>query len=325
MNLLVTGGSGFIGTRLVTECVAAGHQVAIYDIAPSVTHPTLCIRGDVRDLKVLTAAAANRDAIIHLAAEHRDDALSTAMCEEVNIGGAENVAAAARQTGCPQIVFTSSVAVYPLDTPQATEADEPRPYNRYGESKLKAERVFQRWAEQHSEAALVIVRPCVVFGEGNRGNVYNLLHQIQRRRFVMVGDGRNRKSMAYVGNLTRFLGECLKFPAGIHCFNYADQPDLSTREIVAFARAQMGCSHGLRSSISLPYPAAMGLGFVADLVAWVSRRRLPVSSFRVRKFCAETTVSVRKLEATGFLRPFSLEDGLRRTVTHEFGTKEHRP
>ena len=51
----------------------------------------------------------------------------------------------------------------------------------------------------------MIVRPAVVFGEGNRGNVYELLRQIMARRFVMVGSGRNRKSIAYVGNLSAFL------------------------------------------------------------------------------------------------------------------------
>ena len=53
--------------------------------------------------------------------------------------------------------------------------------------------------------SLVIVRPAAVFGEGNRGNVYQLLRQIASRRFVMVGSGHNRKSMAYVGNVSALL------------------------------------------------------------------------------------------------------------------------
>jgi uncharacterized protein YbjT (DUF2867 family) len=73
MNILVTGGSGFIGTRLIGELLHAGHQVAIYAIAPCPAYPALRIAGDVLSPKDLIAAAAGRDTIVYLAAEHRDD------------------------------------------------------------------------------------------------------------------------------------------------------------------------------------------------------------------------------------------------------------
>ena len=178
--------------------------------------------------------------IIHLAGEHRDDVRPLSLYEEVNVGGAENVVAAARLSGCKRIIFTSSVAVYPLNVPSPTENNEPKPFNPYGESKLKAEEVFRRWAQETPGATLVIVRLCVVFGEGNRGNVYNLLSQIHRQRFLMVGRGLNRKSMAYVGNVSRFLAGCLAYPPGTHLLNYADKPDLSVVELVAIARRELG-------------------------------------------------------------------------------------
>ena len=63
--------------------------------------------------------------------------------------------------------------------------------------------------------SLVVVRPTVVFGEGNRGNVYQLIHQIISGRFVMVGSGKNRKSIAYVGNLSAFLVRVLGLGTGV--------------------------------------------------------------------------------------------------------------
>jgi len=363
MNILVTGGSGFIGTRLVAELLQSDHQVAIFDILPSSKFPQLCLRGDVRDKHSLTAAATGRDAIIHLAAEHRDDPESTALAHEVNVGGAENVVAAARQAGCRRIIFTSSVAVYPLNTREVTEDCAPRPYNRYGESKLEAEQVFRQWAENTAGASLAIVRACVVFGEGNRGNVYNLLRQIQRRRFVMIGSGQNRKSMAYVGNLTRFLAACLEFPPGIHLYNYADKPDLMTAELVALVRRELGkpsappssrerefadssdrgCPSRSNASSPLPpgpagpfrlpassfqrppsfrLPLWLGLagGFVFDALGKLTGRQCAISSARIRKFCAETTVSTARLERTGFVRPFSMQEALVKTIQFEFGT-----
>lgn len=331
MNLLITGGSGFIGSRLVGELLQAGHQVAIYDIARSVMHPALWIPGDVRDVNSVTAAVAGRDAVIHLAAEHRDIALSTSLCEEVNVGGARNVITAARSAGCRRIIFTSSVAVYPLNVPQLAEDSPPRPFNRYGESKLTAERVLREWAEFTPGASLAIVRACVVFGEGNRGNVYNLLRQIQRRRFVMVGRGGNHKSMAYVGNLTRFLAAGLDFAPGVHLYNYADKPDLTAAELVALARRELSaCAAGhaaqknlsrsdFRASFRLPHSLGIAAGLLCDFVSMLTGRPYAISAARVRKFCAETTVSTARLDRIGFLRPYALEDALIRTIRHEFG------
>ena len=315
MNLLITGGSGFIGARLVGELLDAGHEVAIFDLAGSVAHPDRCIRGDVRDREALTVAAAGRDTIIHLAAEHRDDARSASLCDQVNVGGSENVVAAARQANCRRIIFVSSVAVYPLNVRESTEEAPPRPYNRYGQSKLKAEQVFRQWALSSPGAALVMVRACVVFGEGNRGNVYNLLRQIHRRRFVMVGRGRNRKSIAYVGNLTRFLATCLDAPSGVHLYNYADKPDFSAAELVGLVNRALGRS---TSRFRLPYFVGLAGGLAYDALARLTGRDYPLSSARVRKFCAETTISTQRLERTGFVRPYALEEALVQTVRHEF-------
>ena len=92
------------------ELIARGHLVAIYDLAPSVSYPDLTIVGDVRDRQGLMAAANGRDAIFHLAAEHRDTPESAALADEVNVGGAGNVIEAARQAQCTRVIFTSSVA-----------------------------------------------------------------------------------------------------------------------------------------------------------------------------------------------------------------------
>ena len=58
--------------------------------------------------------------------------------------------------------------------------------------------------QSKSGNSLIIVRPTVIFGEGNRGNVFNLFNQIASGKFVMVGKGENKKSMAYIGNVVAF-------------------------------------------------------------------------------------------------------------------------
>ena len=78
--------------------------------------------------------------------------------------------------------------------------------------------------------SLVIIRPTAVFGEENRGNVYNLLKQINSKNFIMIGNGKNKKSIAYVRNVADFIIFSTKLNSGIHIYNYIDKPDLTMNE-----------------------------------------------------------------------------------------------
>jgi nucleoside-diphosphate-sugar epimerase len=89
---------------------------------------------------------------------------------------------------------------------------------------------------------LAIVRPTVVFGEGNRGNVYILMQQVALGKFLMVGSGKNFKSMAYVGNVVSFIFHTLSLGPGVHIFNYVDGPDLSTKDLIEHVRQGLGKS-----------------------------------------------------------------------------------
>ncbi len=86
----------------------------------------------------------------------------------------------------------------------------------------------------------MIVRPTVVFGEQNRGNVYNLLRQIASGKFMMIGDGTNRKSMAYVENVAAFLEYSLGFENGVHIYNYIDKPDFDMNTLVSKVNKALG-------------------------------------------------------------------------------------
>ena len=88
MNIIVTGGSGFIGTNLSSDLLKEGHNVTIYDKLISDTYPDLCIVGDVRDKEKLTHSMRGVDAVYHLAAEHRDDVRPVSLYHDVNVGGA---------------------------------------------------------------------------------------------------------------------------------------------------------------------------------------------------------------------------------------------
>src|SRR5690606_7160365 len=159
----------------------------------------------------------------------------------------------------------------------------------YGRTKLAAEVVFRQWQEGSPDRGLLVVRPSVVFGEGNRGNVWTLAKQVSSGRFLMVGKGDNRKSMSYVGNIAELLADRVQGEPGTELFNYADKPDLSTAELVATLRESLG--NGPGRNLRLPLPLGLAAGHVFDLAARLTRRTFPISAVRIKKFAADTTVN----------------------------------
>jgi nucleoside-diphosphate-sugar epimerase len=322
MNILVTGGSGFIGTNLVADLLDEGHRVVIYDKRKSETYPDLCIIGDVRDKEKLIRSMRGVDAVYHLAAEHRDDVQPTSLYYEVNVGGAENIVFALKKSDVNKLIFTSTVAVYGLNSGTPNEDSPLKPFNDYGKSKYKAETIFNKWADSENTNCLITVRPTVIFGEKNRGNVYNLLHQLSSGKFIKVGKGVNRKSMAYVLNLTNFLTILLKSGPGQFLYNYADKPDLCMNELINIFHNTLG--KNLNNNFKIPYAFGLMGGYCYDMLAKITGKTYPISSIRIKKFCANTVISANKLKKTGFVAPYSLTEGLTRMIRSEFLQKNSK-
>ncbi len=311
MKIAITGGSGFIGSRLIEELNAAGHETVIIDIV----HDTPI---DILYQDKLNAACAGCDAIYHLAAAHRDDIFPVDEYYEVNGIGSENVTKAAQVNNIKKIIFTSTVAVYAMNSNHADESHKPAPFNDYGKSKLEAEQHFKNWADSNSDNAATIVRPVVVFGENNRGNVYNLIKQITSGKFLMIGSGKNKKSMAYVGNVAAFLMARLDSRENFEVFNYADKPDFETKDLITTIYDKLGRK---TPKLALPYSLGMLAGYVFDGLAKLTKKTFPISSIRIEKFCANTTINADKAHATGFETKFTLAEGVERMIKHDF--KDH--
>ena len=317
MKITLIGASGFVGTRLISLLKESNnYQLTNIDKQQSHFFPQLTTIGDVRDPGTLGKALCKADLVILLAAEHRDDISPTNLYYDVNVEGMRNVLHAMEQNGVKRLIFTSSVAIYGLNKNKPDENHPADPFNHYGKSKWQAEEVLQQWYASHSDWNINILRPTVIFGERNRGNVYNLLRQISGGRFLMVGRGENKKSMAYVGNIVAFIQFLIdEKTEGYNIYNYADKPDFSMNELVALVSRVLGRHI---PSIHIPYWIGMCGGLVFDLLAKISRKKLPISSVRVRKFCATTQFDAMKIQQSGFKVPYTLEEGLSKTLRFEF-------
>ncbi|GGX34507.1 NAD-dependent epimerase/dehydratase family protein [Undibacterium squillarum] len=317
MKINVIGGSGFVGTRLCKSIKAKNvHSFSIVDKVTSKSFPELSTVADVRDVTALNSAIDYGSVIINLAAEHRDDVTPKSLYHDVNVTGAENICHVAREKNITKIIFTSSVAVYGFAPQDTDENGAINPFNEYGKTKYAAEQVFRKWqSEKPDERCLVIIRPTVIFGEQNRGNVYNLLKQIASGKFVMIGNGRNSKSMAYVQNIADFITHSVSFPAGLHIYNYIDKPDFNMNELVSVVKNTLG--RGNKVGIRMPYSVGYAIGKIFDFASIITTKKFPISSIRVKKFCSDSKFSTSVSE-TGFKPSVSLSDGLNRTVKYEF-------
>jgi nucleoside-diphosphate-sugar epimerase len=317
-HVLILGGSGFIGTRLTALLTERNIPVIIGDLRQSERFPGLWQQCDVRQSETLVELLCGATAVINLAAEHRDDVRPLQRYHETNVHGASEVCIAARKTGVKRIIFTSSVAVYGFHHYPVDESGPFAPFNEYGKTKLEAEGIYRAWAAEDPARTLVIVRPSVVFGEENRGNVYNLLNQIASGHFLMVGSGKNAKSMAYVGNIAAFLQHTLSLGPGVQTLNYVDGPDMDTNMLVKLIRR---CLNKPGGTVRIPRVLALAGGHLLDGLSRITGRRFAISAIRVRKFSESTQFRADRVAETGFVAPYSLSEGLARTIQFEFSAK----
>lgn len=309
----IIGGSGFVGTRLIE--LLNSHSHLNLDKIPSPFFNDQTIIGNIRNKEQIVFAKKTK-AVVLLAAEHRDDVSPVSLYYDVNVKGTQNVLDKMDEQGIKHLIFTSSVAVYGLNKTNPDESHPVDPFNHYGKSKWQAEQVIQKWYTKDPVGkSVTIIRPTVIFGERNRGNVYNLLRQITSGRFMMIGSGQNKKSMAYVGNVTAFINHRLKeAEEGYQVFNYVDKPDFSMTELVNLIDKKMKLHI---PKMKIPYWVGMLGGFAFDILAKISGKKLPISSVRVKKFCATTQFDATKTHKE-FNATYSLIEGLNKTLEYEF-------
>jgi GlcNAc-P-P-Und epimerase len=310
--ILITGGSGFIGTHF--HRFLPLKQLINLDLnEPAFESKSQFIKGDIRKEDDVRKAIEgnNIKTIISLAAKHHDFGIGHDEYFDTNEDGTAVICKVASENNVKEIVFYSSVAVYGLRSEVSSENMEPLPDSPYGASKLAGEKVLRRWAAEDPDRKLLIIRPTIVFGPGNMANMKNLIRQIDSGFYFHLGKGDNIKSIAYVENVisaTLFLLERLK--PGVSIYNYADEPQLTTREIGNHI------ADFLHKKIRVTIPKQIGvmLGIPFDVAIKLTGKNLPISSARIEKLGTQTYHSARKLFDEGFTAKHSTIDGIGKMV-----------
>jgi GlcNAc-P-P-Und epimerase len=313
MAVLLTGGSGFIGSHF--HKAIPNKEIINLDLHdPFFEGGSTFVKGDIRIKNDIVDAIKEKgiDCIISLAAKHHDFGIGHDEYFDTNEDGTRALCEAATEYNIKKIVFYSSVAVYGVIPEVSSESTTTQPDSPYGASKLAGEKVLEKWASEDTTRMVLIIRPTLVYGSNNRANMYNLIKQVNSGLYFHLGKADNIKSIAYVENLvqaTLFLKE--RMQPGVAIYNYADEPQLTSRKIADVIAAELG------KKIWLTIPKGVGVlaGLPFDLAIKLTGKNLPVSSARIKKLGTQTYHSAVKIFAEGFKPQYSTIDGLKKMVS----------
>jgi len=285
--IFIFGGSGFIGSH-ITKILKENNDIYIFDKEnPTTQLEEFCfIKCDVRKFINSNLTRVKPNIIINLAAIHREPGHNPNEYFDTNILGAENITEFAERVDCNHIIFTSSISPYGIDNKLKDEITMPCPNTPYGSSKLAAEKIHIAWQNRDiRNRILTIVRPGVVFGKGEGGNMSRLVKLIHKNFFFYMGNKDTRKAGIYVKEL---VNQILwvhkkqvknKLPK-ITLFNATMWPNPSISDYVNTVKKVSGIK---RFVPSVPYWFLMCFGFIFEFLFKALGKQNPFSPVRLRK------------------------------------------
>ena len=358
-RVLITGSSGFVGQNLATFLASRKHQLWSLDrfarrSVPSATVPSANVDSTVRadasealpQPSPFTASVSwdeldripwsNLDAVVHLAGKAHDtkNVSDPQAYFTINAGLTQRlidrITATSRDASSPIkfVLFSSVKAAADSVSGELTEDVPPNPMTPYGQSKLEAERIVTAAAESHPGLILpYLLRPCMIHGPGNKGNL-NLLYSLVRKGIPWpLGAFDNRRSFVSIDNVCHVVETLIDHDAHRHdahrhdtpthdtptrdtppgTYNLADDEPISTNRLIGLIAEALGRKpHVWRCPAPLVRAAAMA----------GDRLRLPLNRERLQKLTESYVVSNRKIKtALGWDRfPLAAEEGISRTL-----------
>lgn len=312
MNYIIFGGSGFIGTHLIHLLKEMHSKDRIYcldivmpgeeGVVPGVVEKNEGVvyeRVDVRKKIEWEIETTENDVVFNLAAVHRTPGHKDEEYFETNIRGAENVTEWCEAHSIKKMLFTSSIAPYGAAEELKKETTLPTPNTPYGISKLVAEKIHEKWAEKNG-SQLVIVRPGIVYGKGEHGNMTRLYAGIKKHYFFYTRKD-TIKACIYVKELVRFFMWSLENGKN-GVWNCTFEPAYNIEQICE----AMKKATGMKTWI----PSVNGrfLMAVAAIVGPIGGKVVGIHPARVKKLMISTNINGDKLRNSGYKFHWTLEE-----------------
>ncbi|MEQ8511172.1 MAG: NAD-dependent epimerase/dehydratase family protein [Algiphilus sp.] len=307
---VVFGGAGFVGTHLLRNLVERKlRHIVSFDIAEP-AEPVSGVEyvyGDVRD-SIPVEMVSSVPEIYDVAAVHRTPGHPDHEYYETNVLGALNVREFASRVGANEIVFTSSIAVYGPGEDLKSEQSETNPVSAYGWSKLLAESSYRQWVRSVEDRKLIIVRPAVIFGEGEKGNFTRLAAALRRRMFFYPGRDDTIKACGYVEELICAIDFVRSLERKYTVFNFCFPECNSIASICHTFKTVAGLPRPLGK---VPLSLLKVVAFMFEALNEIGIRN-SISRARIEKLTRSTNVQPATLIELGYEFETDLASGLRR-------------
>lgn len=307
-DIVVFGGSGFIGTHLLEILSKSGYENLISVDIKDAARPISGVEYITKDVRDLTdfGRTLKEPIFFNFAAVHTTPGHEPWEYYSTNVTGALEITKLARRNNVKTMVFTSSISVYGPDEIPKDEKTTPTPNSDYGHSKLISEYVHHDWVNENDEHRLIVVRPAVVFGLGEGGNFTRLSKMLKKGLVVYPGRRDTIKSCIYVKDLVSWMFQALELDETLITFNgsysnrYTIEDIVETFRDIAFPKAKSATvpAVALRSAAAMlkPLSSAGGLGIHPD---------------RITKLMVSTNILPTWAEEHGFETKDRLEYALR--------------
>lgn len=318
-RVLVTGATGFIGTHLVGALRAAGADVTALDLDVSKAGDpgdgVDWVRGDIFDAGSLARALRGVDTVIHLVAKTHDFSTveDEAEYHRINVIGTRRLMEACQADSVRHVIYFSSVKALAEESEgMLDETSPPRPTTAYGRTKLAAEEEVRQAGIAKGFRTTTLRLP-MVYGPGNKGNVYRMIAAVDRGRFALIGRGENRRSMVYVKNVVEAAGAVARrrdLPGDVYLVT--DGTDYTVRELYeAIARGL-----GRRPlPFGIPLFAAGLLARIGDVGERITGRSLPFNSGALAKLTGDLRFSSERIRReAGFAPVHRLQEAIDETI-----------
>ena len=292
MNIIITGATGFVGKNLSKFLKEKGHHISPLS------------------LRKAWELDQNAEAIIHLAGKAHDTKNTSAEKEyfEINTELTKKLFEEFQKTPAQDFIYFSSVKAT-ADTVEGflDESHTSNPQTPYGKSKLEAEE-FLLSQKLPENKRLFIIRPCMIHGPGNKGNLNLLYKFVQKGIPYPLAAFENKRSFLSIDNLNFLILEMLSNKnVGSGIYNFADDEVLSTNELVKLIANTSGKKEKLWKISSKLISATAKMGDVM---------KLPLNSERLKKLTSNLEVSNQKIKnALGITQlPISAKKGIEITI-----------
>ncbi|MDQ3686930.1 MAG: NAD-dependent epimerase/dehydratase family protein [Acidobacteriota bacterium] len=291
---LVTGASGAVGGVLSARLVERGCRVRALVRDPAAVgalpRAVQVVEGNIADERAVRAATAGVDYVFHLAAKLHVNQPAPELRDEyarINVEGTRRVVEAAREADVRRFVFFSTINVYGASRDEEIfdESSPLRPGSWYAETKLEGERI----ALQNLPDRAVVLRLAAVYGQRMKGNYARLAEALRHGRFVMIGNGRNRRTLIHVEDACAAAILAAGDPrAAGKIYNVTDGEVHTLDGIIRAICAALGRRP---PRLAMSQGAARRAARVADAILRAARGRPPALSQTLDKFTEDIAVS----------------------------------